>query len=362
VAAGGQPVAARGEATAARRTRRISFLSILLWGLGLALIFGVLAGSFLTLRAGILPFESWRDLLIFGVAQGSVYALIALGYTLVYGILFMINFAHGEVFMSGAFTAYFVAVAIADAGILAAAPIVGLAVILAASMLTSMTVAILLERIAYRPLRGAPRLVPLITAIGAALVLQYSFRGLYGTGVRAYPQIEILVGRMEIFGIPILRSQAVVIVAAVLLMFGLWYLVEKTSTGRQMRAVSEDKEVAALMGINVDRVIATTFAIGGLLAGAAGILYVMIFNQVHFLMGFLPGIKAFTAAVLGGIGNIVGAMLGGLFLGILESVGPYLFLSGFGVPSPNQLRDVIAFTMLVLVLIFRPYGLLGKKQ
>lgn len=129
-----------------------------------------------------------------------------------------------------------------------------------------------------------------------------------------------------------------------------------------MRAVSEDKDVAAMMGINVDRVISTTFAIGGLLAGAAGILYVFLFNSVSFSMGFLPGIKAFTAAVLGGIGNIVGAMLGGLFLGVLESIGPFLFLDGLGVPSTNQLRDVVAFTLLVLVLIFRPYGILGRKE
>jgi branched-chain amino acid transport system permease protein len=358
VASGG----AQAATTRGRAGRGLPVLTILLWALRIVVLGVVVIGSYLTLQRGVLPAESWRDLVIFGIAQGSVYALIALGYTLVYGILFMINFAHGEVFMSGAFTAYFVAIALADEGILEANPLLGIVLILGASMLTSMTVAILLERIAYRPLRGAPRLVPLITAIGASLVLQYSFRGLYGTGVRGYPQIEILVGRVEILGIPILRSQLVVIVAAVALMVALWYLVEKTSTGRQMRAVSEDKEVAALMGINVDRVIMKTFAIGGLLAGAAGILYVFIFNQVHFLMGFLPGIKAFTSAVLGGIGNIVGAMFGGLFLGVLESVGPWLFLSGFGVPSPNQLRDAIAFTMLVLVLIFRPYGILGKKE
>jgi branched-chain amino acid transport system permease protein len=363
---GGRPpgagAAVAGGPAGAQRIRQFPYLSIVLWAIRIGLIVAVVVGSWLTLQQGLLSPAAWRDLLIFGLAQGSVYALIALGYTLVYGILFMINFAHGEVFMSGAFTAYFAAVFLAGEGILNGNPLVGLALILLVSMLTSMTVAILLERIAYRPLRGAPRLVPLITAIGASLVLQYSFRMLYGTGVRAYPQIDILVGRWEILGIPILRSQAVVIVAAVLLMIALWYLVERSSTGRQMRAVAEDKETAALMGIDVDAVISRTFAIGGLLAGAAGILYVMIFNQVAFSMGFLPGIKAFTSAVLGGIGNIVGAMLGGLLLGILESVGPFLFLSGFGVPSPNQLRDVIAFTMLVLVLIFRPYGLLGRKQ
>ena len=145
-------------------------------------------------------------------------------------------------------------------------------------------------------------------------------------------------------------------------MLALYVFVERTRTGRAMRAVSEDKDTAALMGINVDRIIATTFAVGGLLAGAAGILYALVFTQVSWFMGFLPGIKAFTAAVLGGIGNIVGAMLGGLSLGVLESVGPYLLLSGFGVPSPNQLRDVVAFGVLVLVLIFRPNGILGRPE
>jgi branched-chain amino acid transport system permease protein len=362
---GGRPAEAGGAGgapVAGRHIRQIPFLSIVLWTMGLSILVLVVVGSYLTLEQGRLSPQAWRDLVIFGLAQGSVYALIALGYTLVYGILFMINFAHGEVFMSGAFTAYFAAVFLAGEGILNDNPLVGIVAILGVSMLTSMTVAVLLERIAYRPLRGAPRLVPLITAIGASLVLQYSFRLLYGTGVRAYPQIDVLVGRIDVFGIPIQKTQVLVMVAAVALMVALWYLVERTSTGRQMRAVSEDKETAGLMGIDVDAVISRTFAIGGLLAGAAGILYVMIFNQVAFSMGFLPGIKAFTAAVLGGIGNIVGAMLGGLLLGILEAVGPQLFLAGYGVPSPNQLRHVIAFAMLVLVLIFRPYGILGKKQ
>jgi branched-chain amino acid transport system permease protein len=345
-----------------RFPERLSLVDLILWGLRIGIVVFVVAGSFATLTHGLLGVEGWRGLVVIGLAQGSIYALIALGYTLVYGVLFMINFAHGEVFMSGAFTAFFVATGLASSGVLEANPFLGLAVIFAVSMVTSMSVAVLLERIAYRPLRRAPRLVPLITAIGASLFLQYSFRQLYGSGVRSYPRIEILVGTWDIFGVPFQKTQVVVIVAAMLLMLGLYYFVQRTRTGRAMRAVSEDKDVAAMMGINVDRVIATTFAIGGLLAGAAGILYVFLFNSVSFSMGFLPGIKAFTAAVLGGIGNIVGAMLGGLFLGVLESIGPFLFLSGFGVPATNQLRDVVAFTLLVLVLIFRPYGILGRKE
>jgi branched-chain amino acid transport system permease protein len=345
-----------------RRAGRLSLVDIILWALRVAVVVGVAAGTFATLSAGRLSGDQWRDLVIFGVAQGSVYALIALGYTLVYGVLLMINFAHGDVFMFGALTAFFVADGLAGAGFLQANPIVGMGIVLLVAMISSMLVALLLERIAYRPIRRAPRLVPLITAIGASLFISNSVRGLYGEQVKAYPRLEIFQGRFDLFGIPIARTQAIVIISAIVLMLALYWFVERTRTGRAMRAVSEDKDTAALMGINVDRVIATTFAIGGLLAGAAGILYAIVFNQVHWFMGFLPGIKAFTAAVLGGIGNIIGAMLGGLTLGVLESVGPNLLLSGAGVPSPNQLRDVVAFSVLVLVLIFRPYGLLGRPE
>jgi branched-chain amino acid transport system permease protein len=322
----------------------------------------VLVGSWLTISNGYYSYSNWQAFFVNGLALGAVYALIALGYTLVYGILFMINFAHGEVFMSGAFTAFFTATWMADLGMIEANPWLALFITLLTAMLTSMSVAIILERVAYRPLRGAPRLVPLITAIGASLFLQYTFRGLYGAGVRAYPNFGLFEGSITLGFFTIPTNRAVVIVAALFLMLALYVFVEKTRTGRSMRAVSEDKDVAAMMGINVDRVIVTTFAIGGLLAGAAGILYVQIFNQVHYFMGFLPGIKAFTSAVLGGIGNIVGAMLGGFSLGILESVGPQLLLRGFEIPSPNQLKDVIAFTVLVLVLIFRPTGFLGRKE
>lgn len=345
-----------------RFPERLSIVDVILWALRVAIVVFVIWGSYATLSQGLLGPERWPGLLVNGLSTGGIYALLALGYTLVYGVLFMINFAHGEVFMSGVFTAFFVATALADGGILDSNPIVGLAIIFAVSSGTSMGVAVLLERVAYRPLRRAPRLVPLITAIGASLFIQYTFRGLYGSGTRSYPTIDILTGTVNILGIEILKTQLIVIVSTVIMMVGLYLFVQRTRTGRAMRAVSEDKDVAAMMGINVDRVIATTFAIGGLLAGATGILYVMLFNVVSFSMGFLPGIKAFTAAVLGGIGNIVGAMLGGVFLGLLESIGPRLLLSGFGVPSINQLRDVVAFTVLVLVLIFRPYGILGRKE
>ncbi|MCV0404237.1 MAG: branched-chain amino acid ABC transporter permease [Chloroflexi bacterium] len=344
------------------RRIRLNFVNLFLWLLGGGLLAFAAYGSFLTLIEGRIQPNQWQNLIVAGVALGSVYALIALGYTLVYGILFMINFAHGEVFMWGAFTAFFAATALNDAGMMASNPVLAFFLVLATSMLVSMVVAIMLERIAYRPLRGAPRLVPLITAIGASLFLQYTARGFYGSGVRAYPDYTIFDGTISLGFLSLSVKQAVVILAAVGLMVGLYLFINRTRTGRAMRAVSEDKDVAAMMGINVDRIIVTTFAIGGLLAGAAGILYTLIFNQVLFFMGFLPGIKAFTAAVLGGIGNVIGAALGGLILGVVEQLGPNLFLSGYGVPSPNQLKDVIAFSVLVLVLIFRPSGLLGRKE
>ena len=346
-----------------RRFRRLSLVDIVLLAIRVAVVTGVVIGTWATLSAGRLSIVQWRDLLVFGIAQGSVYALIALGYTLVYGVLLMINFAHGDVFMFGAMTAFFVADGLGRAGFLDANPLLGMLVVLLVAMVSSMLVALLLERIAYRPLRRAPRLVPLITAIGASLFISNSVRGLYGEQVKAYPRVDILQGTF-FDGTPfqILRTHAIVIVAAVTLMVILYWFVERTRTGRAMRAISEDKDTAALMGINVDRIIAVTFAIGGMLAGAAGVLFAIVFNQVHWFMGFLPGIKAFTAAVLGGIGNIAGAMLGGMSLGVLESVGPNLFLAGFGVRSPNQLRDVVAFTVLVLVLIFRPYGILGRPE
>ena len=349
-------------APAASSPRRFNLVTVFLWLLGGGLIAIALWGAFLTISKGRYSIENWESFIVSGIALGSVYALIALGYTLVYGILFMINFAHGEVFMFGTFTALFAARFMDDSGLIDSQPVFAFIMVVAVAMLVSMAIAVALERIAYRPLRNAPRLVPLITAIGASLFLQYTARGFYGSGVNAYPEFPPLQGTMNILGLTLRSDQLVVTAAAVSLMAALYLFVERTRTGRAMRAVSEDKDVAAMMGIDVNRVIMITFAIGGLLAGVAGVLYVQLFNQVDFFMGFLPGIKAFTAAVLGGIGNIVGAMLGGLTLGLLEAVAPFLFLDGFGIASPNQLKDAIAFTVLVLVLIFRPSGFLGRKE
>ncbi|WP_052343917.1 branched-chain amino acid ABC transporter permease [Kallotenue papyrolyticum] len=343
--------------TLARPRWRIDVTQLIVWTIGGILLALIVIGSISTLAAGRYTREQWLDFIIFGLAQGGIYALIALGYTMVYGVLRLINFAHGEVFMSGAFTTYFLADALARRGVLNSYPLLSLVALLLFSALISTMVALAVERVAYRPLRRAPRLVPLITAIGASFFLQYTFRGLYGSGVKVYPPVPLLDG--TVFGIQ--RSLIVVFVCALIMLGLLYMLIQFTKTGRAIRAVSEDLETAALMGVDVDRTIATTFAVGAAMAGVAGVLYALVFRQVQFYMGFVPGIKAFTAAVLGGIGNLPGAALGGLFLGVFESIGPSLFLDGLGIRAAHQMKDVIAFTMLVLILIFRPTGILGER-
>jgi branched-chain amino acid transport system permease protein len=350
----------------ARLVERLTEIAIstFLWTFRLVIVLVVVVGSFLTIVSGRYDLDTWMRLAVTGAALGSVYALIALGYTMVYGILRMINFAHGEVFMGGAFAGYFTAVVLDDAGFLNYSPVTALIsvlIMIVAGMTLSTILAVLVERFAYRPLRNAPRLVPLIAAIGASFFLQYTFRGFFGPGIYAYPGIGFL---NEVAPLPIVRMrwvEVLVIVSAIVMMTGLYVFVMRTRIGTAIRAVSEDKSTAALMGIDVNRSIVMTFAVGAAMAGAAGVLYALMFRQVTFFVGFVPGIKAFTAAVLGGIGNVPGAMLGGLFLGEIESIGPVLFLDGLGVPSPNQLKDVIAFTMLVLVLVFRPSGILGER-
>ncbi|MFC1997920.1 branched-chain amino acid ABC transporter permease, partial [Chloroflexota bacterium] len=285
-----------------------------------------------------------------------------IGYTLVYGVLFMINFAHGEFFMAGAMTStVFLAIPLNESGFMDAHPIISLILIALLSMATSMTISVLTERVAYKPLRKAPRLVPLITAIGASFFWQYYFRGLYGSQVISFPEIEILTGTVELGPISILKTQVLVIIVTIISLVGLQFFIMKTKTGKAIRAVAEDKDVAALMGINVNRTITITFATGAAMAGIAGMLFAVVFRQVHYFMGFFPGLKAFTAAVLGGIGSIPGAAIGGLFLGMVESLGPSLFLEGLGIPAAHQLKDVISFSLLVLVLIFRPQGILGER-
>ena len=282
--------------------------------------------------------DTWVRFAISGLILGGMYALIAIGYTLVYGILFMINFAHGEVMMLGAFAGYFVfetlnTIAVPSASdpkltFLNAYPIPSILLAFLVGMAVSSAVGYFLERIAYRPLRNAPRLVPLISAIGASIFLQNAAQLLFGPQRRNYTNPTFLT-RGEGWSIPISGSNVIItdtgvfsFVLSILLMIGLYLLVQRTKLGRAMRAVAQDKRTAALMGIDVDAVISRTFIISGVLAGAAGVMWGIHQGIVYYFIGFIPGIKAFTAAVMGGIGNIPGAMVGGLFLGVLESVGP----------------------------------------
>lgn len=345
-----------------RYLERFSWVSFFLRLFQIAAIIILVIGVYNSVTTAKYTSAQWVTLVFAGLAQGSIYALIALGYTLVYGILLMINFAHGEVYMAGAFTAVFLANYHANSGFLDRSPFLAIFSWLALAIVVSTIIAVLLERIAYRPLRNAPRLVPLITAIGASFVLQYTFRGFYGTEFRSYPTVPALQGTVSVFGFQVPLVQLVVLFAAILLMVILYFFVERTKRGKAMRSVSEDHDVSRLMGINIDRIIVTTFALGGALAGAAGIFNGLFRPQgVFFFMGFFPGLKAFTAAVLGGIGNVRGAFIGGLLLGVIESLFPNLILEGLGIPAVNQLRDAFGFTMLVIILIFRPQGIFGER-
>jgi branched-chain amino acid transport system permease protein len=358
--------APRVEAVRLSRFEQLPWRRIILVILGIVVIGVVGVGATRTLALGKAEggysAGAWRDFVVQGAAQGAIFAMIALGYGLVYGILRMINFAHGEVFMAGSFGSFFFADAYEKSGFLDRDPILALLIVTAVAIGVSVGTAVLLERLAYRPLRNAPRLVPLITAIGASLFLQNTFRGFFGPQPYGYPKPVVLAGNITVLGVPVQRIQLLVLVVAVICMAVLQWFVSTTTTGRSMRAVAQDREIASLMGINVDRVIVTTFAIGGVLAGIAGVLYSLTFEQVQFTMGFKPGIAAFTAAVLGGIGSIGGAALGGFVIGLLQAVGPPLLLTGFGIPSVFSLKDAFVFLVLVLVLVFRPGGLLGTGE
>jgi branched-chain amino acid transport system permease protein len=314
--------------------------------------------------------DTWLRFAISGFILGGLYALIAIGYTLVYGILSMINFAHGEVMMIGCFGGYFVFEALnaipvpgstdAAQNFLNSQPIVSVILAFIVGMGVAAAAGYFLEKIAYRPLRGAPRLIPLISAIGASIFLQNAGQLMFGPQRRNYTNPGLL-ERGVGFNIPVAGNDVVLtytgvltFVLSILFMIGLYVVVQRTKLGRSMRAVSADKKTAALMGIDVDDVISKTFIISGALAGAAGVMWGIHTGLVYYYVGFLPGIKAFTAAVFGGIGNIPGAMLGGLLLGGIESLGPAALGWDF------QLKDVIAFLILILVLLFRPSGILGQ--
>ncbi len=341
---------------------RFTFVDVVLWGLRLGVVIVVVGGTIGTLIKGRYGAAQWFDFLVFGVTIGSVYALVALGYTMVYGVLRLINFAHGDIMMTGAFSGYFLASHFAETGFLDRSPVLAMLGVLAVAVVTSTAIALLTERLAYRPFRRVRGLAPLICAIGVSFFLEQTFRGAFGSGIRAYPDPKWQKQAISIFGFGVPLVEALVVTVALVSMVILYLIVQRTRMGTAMRAVSEDADAAAMMGIDVDKVVVFTFALGGAMAGVAGVCYAFVFKQVYFFMGFTPGIKAFGAAVLGGIGSVPGAMLGGLFLGIVELIGPALFLDGIGIPAPYQLRDLIAFTLLIMVLIFRPFGILGERM
>ena len=297
--------------------------------------------------------------LINGLVLGSIYALVALGYTMVYGILELINFAHGEVTMIGAMVALSVI-----AVLMGTAPdLPGLMVVIAGLLVAipaCMALAFGIEKIAYRPLRRAPRLAPLITAIGVSIILQNLAMLVWGRQYVSFPPI-LPRGQHEILGAHITDLQIAIVVLSLLTMACLWLLVEKTRLGRAMRATAQSKEVAELMGVNVDRVISSTFVIGAAIAALAGVMVSAYYGLAHYYMGFMLGLKAFSAAVLGGIGNIAGAMLGGLLLGVIEALGAGYIGDLTGGFLGSHYQDVFAFFVLILVLVFRPSGLLGER-
>jgi branched-chain amino acid transport system permease protein len=277
-----------------------------------------------------------------GISLGSIYALIALGYTMVYGIIKLINFAHGDVYMIGAYIGF----AVTTYGRLGFFPA------LVVSMISCAILGVLIERIAYKPLRASTRIAVLITAIGMSLFLEYVMMFFVGAEVRSYPNL-ISSKSIYIGNIVINMQQIYIIITAIALMILLQFIVHRTKTGKAMRAVSIDRDAAELMGIKIDNTISFTFAIGSAFAGAAGVLVGIYYNSIDPLMGIMPGLKAFIAAVFGGIGNIPGAMIGGMSIGIMETL-----VSGYG---NSMYRDAVVFAFLIVILILKPSGLLGKN-
>ena len=296
-------------------------------------------------------YELFIQQLLNGLIKGSLYAMMALGYTMVYGILGIINFAHGEVFMIGAMVAMSALTLLLGMG-MPAVPALLAAILLA--MMACMATSFLIERLAYRPLRHAPKLAPLITAIGVSFMLQALAMLIWGREHFPFPEV-FPAERITLFGnVGITLREIIIVAVSMLMMGGLFVLVNRTRLGRAMRATAENVNVTALMGVNPNKVISATFMICAALAAVAGVLFASNYGgKVHFYMGFIPGMKAFVAAVLGGIGNIPGALVGGLVLGLVEALG-----AGY---ISAEYEDVFAFVVLVAVLVFRPSGLLGQR-
>lgn len=304
--------------------------------------------------------ELFTQQLINGITLGSVYALVALGYTMVYGIIGLINFAHGDVVMIGAMAATMVAASLAGADPAGASAWIVLAGALAVAVPLCMAVGWSAERIAYRPLRRAPRLAALITAIGVSIILQNIAMMAWGRNYLNFPQVlspEVY----DLGGARISSLQVAIVLIAAAIMTGLLFIVHRTRLGTAMRATAQNREVAGLMGVDINTVISAAFLIGSALAAVAGIMVTAYYGVAQYTMGFILGLKAFTAAVLGGIGNLGGAMLGGLLLGVIEALGSGYIGDLTGGFLGSHYQDVFAFIVLVVVLIFRPSGLLGER-
>ncbi|HSQ05811.1 MAG TPA: branched-chain amino acid ABC transporter permease [Burkholderiales bacterium] len=292
-----------------------------------------------------------------GIVLGSIYALVALGYTMVYGILGLINFAHGDIVMVGALVALTVAQTLARSGL---PPGIVLTLAMAAATLVCVALGVTIERVAYRPLRRAPRLAPLITAIGISILLQYSAALIWGKQYISMPTL-VEPSQLAFGGAQLTDVQAYIFLLACAVMAGLLTFVKRSRIGRAMRATEQNPEVAGLMGVDIDRIIAFTFLLGSAVGAVAGVMVVLYYGLGHYFMGFMLGLKAFTAAVLGGIGNIAGAMLGGLLLGIIESLASGYIGDLTGGLLGSNYRDIFAFLVLILVLVLRPSGLMGQQ-
>lgn len=353
------------DGTVARALRGLNRQRLLTWLAGAAiLILLIFRIQEVVVKANYGP-DTWVRFVFTGLIIGGMYALVAIGYTLVYGILLMINFAHGEVMMLGSFGGYFVLIAcknivVGNSNLLNAQPVLAVLLAFLVGMSISTLMGYLLEKIAYRPLRNAARLAPLISAIGASIFLQVAAQLMFGPQRREYMNPDLLTRgagwTVTVGGNPIVLTYTGVfsLTLSFILMMGLYLFVQYSRLGKAMRSVSQDRNTAALMGVDVNKTISQAFILSGVLAGAAGVMWGIQNGLINYYLGFLPGIKAFTAAVLGGIGNIPGAMVGGLFLGMVESIGP----AALGIDF--QLKDVLAFSILILVLIFRPSGILGE--
>ena len=304
-----------------------------------------------------MDFDILLQQILNGLVLGSVYALVALGYTMVYGILQLINFAHGDVLMVGAMVGVTVVGLLAKSGL--PGPVL-LLIALGCAIPVCVLLSLFVERVAYRPLRNAPRLAPLITAIGVSIVIQTLAMILWKPNPIVFPDL-LPTTPIEIGGALLAPKQLLILVVSALMMIGLMLLVNRTRLGRAMRATAENPRIAGLMGVNANQVIAATFAIGAALAAVAGVLVAMNYNIAQFSMGFIPGLKAFTAAVLGGIGNLAGAVVGGLLLGIIESLGAGYIGDITGGFLGSHYQDIFAFVVLIVVLVFRPSGIMGER-